>query len=232
LPGIDDGARDLADSVEMARQAERDGVLAVCATPHIRDDHDVLIDELSGRIAALNRELARCGVRTEILPGGEVAEPMLDSLEDDELRKVSLGGGGRWVLLEPGPGRLDDRVSYAVRRLADRGFGAVLAHPERHLADDSPARLAEIVDRGTLVQVTADFLVDPVTRPALLDLAGRGLVHLLGSDSHSSRAGRPVALRAGLQALTAVDRLVPHLRWIAEHGPRAVVRGEAAAPPF
>jgi protein-tyrosine phosphatase len=49
LPGIDDGARDLPDAVEMARQAEADGIAAICATPHIRADHAVHIEELPGR---------------------------------------------------------------------------------------------------------------------------------------------------------------------------------------
>ena len=37
----------------MARQAEADGIEAVCATPHIRHDHDVRIEELAGRVAAV-----------------------------------------------------------------------------------------------------------------------------------------------------------------------------------
>jgi hypothetical protein len=33
LSGVDDGALDLADSVALGRQADRDGVAIVCATP-------------------------------------------------------------------------------------------------------------------------------------------------------------------------------------------------------
>lgn len=39
LPGVDDGAFDVADSIGMARQAAHVGIAAVCATPHIRQDH-------------------------------------------------------------------------------------------------------------------------------------------------------------------------------------------------
>lgn len=49
LPGLDDGAGDFDDSVAMARQATADGIEAVCATPLIRHDHDVRIEELAGR---------------------------------------------------------------------------------------------------------------------------------------------------------------------------------------
>ena len=59
LPGVDDGALDLEDSVAMARRAQREGIGTVCATPHIRADHDVRIGEIAGRAAALGEELAR-----------------------------------------------------------------------------------------------------------------------------------------------------------------------------
>ncbi len=62
LPGVDDGALDEADSVAMARAALRDGVRAICATPHIRHDHDVRIGELAGRAARLQAALDRAGV--------------------------------------------------------------------------------------------------------------------------------------------------------------------------
>jgi protein-tyrosine phosphatase len=54
LPALDDGARDLEDALAMARQAERDGIAVICATPHIRHDHDVRIAELPARVDALN----------------------------------------------------------------------------------------------------------------------------------------------------------------------------------
>lgn len=40
LPGIDDGAPDLADSIAMATQGAEDGIAVICATPHIRHRAD------------------------------------------------------------------------------------------------------------------------------------------------------------------------------------------------
>ncbi|HEX9968424.1 MAG TPA: CpsB/CapC family capsule biosynthesis tyrosine phosphatase, partial [Solirubrobacterales bacterium] len=73
LPRLDDGARDLDDSVGMARQAAEDGIEAVCATPHIRHDHDVRIPEVADRVAALNERLREEAIPVEILTGGEVS---------------------------------------------------------------------------------------------------------------------------------------------------------------
>src|SRR5688500_15462578 len=110
LPGVDDGALDERDSLAMAAQADRDGIALICATPHIRRDHDVRIDELAERVARLNDAFAAAGRTVRVTTGGEVAEPIVDELTDDELRRCSLGGGGRWVLLEPAAGPLGDRT--------------------------------------------------------------------------------------------------------------------------
>jgi protein-tyrosine phosphatase len=231
LPGIDDGARDMDDAVAMARQAAADGIEAICATPHIRHDHDVRIGELPERIAAVREALRAAGVPVEVLPGGEVAETALDGLDEGELGAVALGAG-RWILLEPRPGPLSDHLDAAVAHLDEAGFRAIVAHPERHAAADIGDRLRGLVDRGALVQVTADYLVRPETGPVLLELADAGLVHLLGSDAHSSRAGRPVRLSAALERLRTVERVRGQLDWVARAGPSAIVSGESLEPPF
>ena len=107
LPGIDDGALDLEDSVAMARIAAADGIDVIAATPHIRHDHDVRIAELARRVEEVNAELRRADVPVTIVSGGEVAETALDGLDEEELRTVSLAGAG-WILLEPRPGPLGD----------------------------------------------------------------------------------------------------------------------------
>jgi len=229
LPALDDGARDLDDALGMARQAQADGIAAVCATPHLRHDHAVEIPSLPGRVAALQEDLDARGITVRILPGGELAQTAADELGDAELRAITLGGAGGWVLLEPAPGPIDAQLLASVRRLAARGQRCVIAHPERHAGPDFEAHLAALAAAGCLIQWTAAFAVAPDARDYLLGLARRGLVHLLGSDAHSSRAGRPVALAGAFAALRdALD--ADAVRWIAEAAPAAIVRGDAPPP--
>ncbi len=232
LPGVDDGARDLDDSLAMARQAAGDGIGTVCATPHIRHDHDVVIGELAERVAALNHELSAHGIPVEVARGGEVAEAALDGLTPGELRAVSLGGTGRWVLLEPAPGRLSDSLLARVEDLRGRGAGAVIAHPERHWGEDMFDRLEAMVERGALMQVTAAALENPASERPMLELAERGLVHLVASDAHSSHFGRPLTMSGAVARLEGVSRVGPHLDWIAREAPEAIVRGLDVEPPF
>lgn len=231
LPAIDDGAADLADSVAMARQAAADGVEVVCATPHIRHDHDVRIEELADRVDALNEELRRQEVPVRVARGGEVAETALAGLDATELAQVALDGG-RWVLLEPAPGPLSSTLEAAVDSLAAAGMGALVAHPERHLSGDLFERLESLIERGALVQATAEYLAHPETAPGMATMAERGLIHVLGSDAHSAAFGRVAELSAGLEALATTEPAASHLDWISHEAPTAILAGEHLQPPF
>jgi len=230
LPGIDDGAQDMDDSVAMAEQAAADGIEIVCATPHIRHDHDVRINELDERVSELNAELARRGLPVRVVGAGEVAETIVDGLSDPELHEVSIGG--HWVLLEPAPGPLSDTLVGAADVLRSRGYRSLIAHPERHPGADMREILARLVGRRCLVQATAALVAEGDAAEALVDLARTGLVHVLGSDAHSGSYGRPVRLTPALERLHAVPELRPHLDWIARQAPAAILAGEDTQPPL
>jgi protein-tyrosine phosphatase len=230
LPDVDDGALDLRDSAGMARQAAADGIQAICATPHIRHDHDVRIHEVAGRVGALNVHQEE-GVPVVVMQGGEVAETAVEDLSDEELSRVSLGGGG-WILLEPIPGPLGDSLSRRVEHLAERGHRALIAHPERHLSEDMFERIAGMVSAGALVQATADFFLRERMAVGMRALAEAGLIHVLSSDAHSSHGGRPVHLAAAFEKLREIEPLTPHVEWMAETAPQAIVEGEPLDVPF
>ncbi len=232
LPGLDDGAASLADAVAMGRQAAASGITQICATPHIRHDHDVKIFELTDRIALVADALVEDECPVQILPGGEVAETIVEHLTDDELHAVSLGAAGHWILLEPAPGPLTDSLDQTVQRLERRGFRSLIAHPERHLSHDLIDRLVTLVRDGALVQVTAATMAEHPASIGMRMLAEAGVVHVLGSDSHSAHAGRPVDLSMGVDVLAAIPATRPYLDWIAHEAPAAIVSGHDVEPPF
>jgi protein-tyrosine phosphatase len=231
LPGVDDGSLDLEDSLGMGRQAAADGIEAICATPHIRHDHDVRIEEVADRVERLNAALRDNGVPVRVMQGGEVAETAVEGLSEEELGRVTLGGGG-WILLEPAPGPLSDSLGRRVEHLAQRGHRALIAHPERHVSADMYARIASLVAAGALVQATADFFLREHTAVGMRALAEAGLVHVLSSDAHSSHGGRPVHMREAFERLAEIESVAPHLEWMRETGPRAIVEGNSLEVPF
>ncbi len=215
----------------MTRVAADDGIRVIAATPHIRHDHDVRISQLPTLVIELNDAIAQEGIPVEIVTGGEVAETALTGLDDETLGSVSLGGRG-WVLLEPKPGPLADSLIDAVEHLRERGFRALIAHPERHPSEELRERIAELIEHGALIQATAAYLVAGPAREGMLSLARDGLIHVLGSDAHSSHGGRPARLSEGIAALEEVETLTPHLGWIVTEAPAAILQGEYPEPPY
>lgn len=231
LPGVDDGALDVEDSLGLARQAVNDGIERVCATPHIRHDHDVRIEEVAGRVEALNARLREEGLPVTVLSGGEVAETAVEGLSEEELARVALGAG-RWILLEPAPGPLSDTLPARVAHLAERGHRALIAHPERHLSADMHERIAALVAAGALVQATADFFLREGTAEGMRALAEVGLVHVLASDAHSSHGGRPLHMAGAFGVLAGIEAVAPHIEWMRDTAPRAIVEGDEVVLPF
>jgi protein-tyrosine phosphatase len=231
LPALDDGALDLRDSLAMGRQAAEDGIEAICATPHIRHDHDVRIEQLADRVEAVNRGLRDEGLPVTVLQGGEVAETAVEDLSEEELGRVRLGRG-RWILLEPAPGPLGDTLLRRVEHLAERGHRALIAHPERHLSADMYERIAALIAAGALVQATADFFLRERTADGMRSLAEAGLIHVLSSDAHSSLGGRPVRMSEPFAVLGGIESIAPHVEWMRETAPRAIVEGKELQLPF
>jgi protein-tyrosine phosphatase len=233
LPGLDDGATDQAESVEMARLAAADGVRVMVATPHIREDFHVPIGEIAGRVASLNGELDREGIPLRVVPGGEVAVTRLELLDDADLGKVSLGGDSRHLLVETPYGSVPSSFDEALFRLALRGFTALIAHPERSATfQRRPERVARMVERGALVQVTASALSGGWDRRAeeySWRLLEDGLVHVLASDVH--HAGGSRASLAEARDLLAERELGELAEWLTAEAPARLLDGRPPGEP-
>src|SRR4051794_17577162 len=99
LPGIDDGARDLSDSLAMARVAVDGGVEQIVATPHVSGTYQNDPLGFAERVAAVQAALDDAGVPLRVHTGAEISHSMFHDLSEDALRACALGGG-KWLLLE------------------------------------------------------------------------------------------------------------------------------------
>jgi protein-tyrosine phosphatase len=225
LAGLDDGARTLDESYEMARVAVAEGVTVVAATPHVREDFPTSARVMEEAVAELNSDLATNEIDLEILPGGEVDLEWLTTMSEDDQRRFSIAQNGRYLLVElplvGWPLSLETQI-FALRSV---GVTPLLAHPERNSeVQANPSVVERLVRGGARVQVTAASLDGRLGRRAsqacrrLLDL---GLVHVLASDAHA-----PDVRRGGLaQAVAALrdDGLARYLTWDV---PAAIVAGD------
>ena len=143
---------------------------------------------------ALRRE--RVPLRVEL--GGELGHGMVGRLSQAELELIAVGPPqARWLLLETPFAGIDQDFRAAAEELRERGFGLVLAHPERSVGGVNALR-PEIA-RGALAQVNAASLTGDngaEAREAARRLVTGGMAALLASDAHSER--RPPALGRGV----------------------------------
>ncbi|MCB9011934.1 MAG: tyrosine protein phosphatase [Actinobacteria bacterium] len=235
LPGIDDGPGVVADAIAMAQAAVEAGITTTICTPHMIAQYPNLPEDVVSGVDAFRAELASAGVELEIVPGGEISMDWLPRMSDDAVRAATLGGNGRWILLEVPFRGWPIHLPAMLTDLEIRGFGVVLAHPERNSSvQASPDRMREIVGRGALVQLTASsFTGDhgPRARQAAEALLRNGMAHFLASDAHSA-TWRPPELLPGLEAAAdAIDSTSDALRWMVDDGPRALLAGGAIRPP-
>ena len=203
LHGLDDGARDLEDGLEIARAAVADGIESIAATPHVRDDYPTTPAQMSAAVAELREALRAASVPLEVHTGGEIALNRLKLLSPEALREFSLAGS-RYLLLEfPYSGWPLD-LPTRIFELQAAGFVPVLAHPERSPeVIAAPERLAPLVTGGALVQVTAASLDGRLGRRAQrsgLALVRLGLAHLVASDAHGPSI-RGVGMSAAAEAI-------------------------------
>lgn len=201
------------------------------ATPHLDLLHGVQPDAIASAVAAIQEELDRAGIALLVLPGAEVSTERLPELTDADLAAAALGGGG-WLLLEC-PFTTPVRLEAAVNDLQQRGFGVLLAHPERSsgLRMD-PAQLVRLVEMGALTSVTASSFsgrFGDTVRQFALTLLERGLVHNVASDTHDPTR-RPPGVDEGLSAAGRRLEIGPaDRRYLLSRVPHALISG--AVPP-
>ncbi|HEY5479577.1 MAG TPA: CpsB/CapC family capsule biosynthesis tyrosine phosphatase [Gaiellaceae bacterium] len=223
LPGIDDGARSLEESVEVALAAARDGTTVMAATPHVRDDFPTAVTTMERLVLELSQILREKGVELQLLGGAEIAIQNLQALDSDELRRFGLGGNPHYLLVEFPYLGWPLSLATEIWNLTQRGITPVIAHPERNPQVQQDTRqMAPLVAAGALVQLTAasvDGRLGRRCRKAAEELIAAGNAHLIASDAHW-----PGLRRAGTSGAAAALREPELAHWLTQGVPEAIVR--------
>ena len=206
LPGVDDGPSSIEESVALAAAAAAEGTRTIVATPHVNPTCPTDVRTLPDRVAEVAERVRRERVRIRVICGAELSHEMVGSLSQAELELIAHWPvGRRWILLEASLAGLDDEFTKAAEELRGRGFGVVVAHPERSLVNFHAGwRVLEYeLAAGSAMQVNAWSVAglygDRVRINAfrLLHAAPRVAI---ASDAHGLE--RMPALRMALDALT------------------------------
>jgi protein-tyrosine phosphatase len=229
LHGVDDGPSDLASSLELARAAIADGTDTVVATPHVRSDLGVTdAHELRDRVQELRGELMAAGVGLEIRCGAELGHDIVGQLGQDELDLLAQGpAGARWLLVETPFEGIGPDFHAATTELRERGFGVVVAHPERSAdaeLDDARGLRRELA-AGARAQLNAQSLTGEHgegAQRAAWELIEGALVSVVASDAHGPT--RPPSLSLAEKALVDGGVTPWRARAMIDAGPRRLLK--------
>lgn len=200
LPGIDDGAKDLAQSVQMARMAVADGIRILACTPHITPGvYDNSGPMIRGAVEDLAATLFDLDIDLYLLAGADVhiAPNLVEGLRSGRVLTIA---DSRYFLFEPPHHVAPPRLEEVAAELRRAGYVPVLTHPERFSWIESHySSIVRLFGAGVWMQLTAasitgDFGGGPrYWAERMLD---DGLVHIIASDAHSTGRRRPCLSRA------------------------------------
>ncbi len=228
LPAVDDGPRDDAEALALARAALADGTGRIVATPHVCE---VIVEELPERVPALQALLQRVGVPLEVLTGGELGAEDVAGLTDTQLEILAQGPPeDRWLLLEAPLIPVRREYAEAAEELRSRGYAVLVGHPERSpgfTLEDAEAHVA----RGSVLQINASSLTGLHGRSArtrALALADSGLPFVVASDAHSPE--RPPLLTPAARALADAGHDPALVELVVDTGPELLLAEGLAEP--
>lgn len=184
VPGVDDGSRDMRESLAMLAAAKKAGIDHIVCTPHCRDakfDYDLVIRQYD----RLYEQAARQGI--EMTLGFEVHWGKLAEYGIDQAPRLRIEGTDL-ILIEFSVASLPVNWQRIIYGLQGEGLTVIVAHPERYRPIQKNLDIAfELKEMGCLLQLSSNFVeggrLSPGRKTAL-ELLRAGLVDYVASDAH------------------------------------------------
>jgi protein-tyrosine phosphatase len=196
LFGVDDGAVDLQQSMELLAMARENGTTAVVMTPHHRGRFRKNTAEfLRQRFAQLQEQVKNEIPDMKLYLGNEAAHERELGDKVAEGRVLSLNDSN-YVLLEFDFNSSRIQVMEETMSLIGSGYTPIIAHAERYDIFHKNKKLAEeLLYVGALIQLNADSILGKcgfATKRVCHRLLKKGMVHFVASDAHDVKERPPV----------------------------------------
>lgn len=187
IPGIDDGAKTIEDSLEMIEAMMNFGYKKVITTPHVMSDHyRNTPDTILGGLKRVKAAVQEKGWEIEI---EAAAEYNIDADFEEKIdKKEILTFGDNYILVEMPFFQEPTNLKDILFKLQTEEYRVVLAHVERypfwHKCFD---KIVEMHDRGIYLQLNINSLTGfygPEVKKVAEQCVNEGIISLLGSDCH------------------------------------------------
>jgi len=238
VPGVDDGARTVDETLDSVERMTREGIRKIITTPHLDGSLSRSWPRLNRRLTSVSEAFERAAEavarhfpEVEFRRGHEVMLDVPDpDLSDPRLRLAD----SRFVLVEWPRLHLPPGTPMVLQRLVDGGVRPVVAHPERYVGVN-----LDVVwswrEAGAFMQVNyGTFLgrYGTAAETLAIRLLRRGWVDVLASDSHGRSSQGTIRMEAS-QRIAAIggERV---LQYLSRTNPRRIMRDElpVAVPPL
>lgn len=203
LPGVDDGAETIEDSIALLEQEKANGVSSVVLTPHFYpavhsfDEH---YEKCKNAFDQL-KEAIKDKDLPEIFLGFEV-QYFSGISRSDKLDKLCFEGTNILLLEIPFLDPLTENMINEIIKLdMEIGLSVIIAHIERYSKERLYKKLLKAVsDKHAKAQISSDFITDNHIKKTVYKLLKNNLVDYIASDVHSVK-DRPVLLSEALRNL-------------------------------
>ncbi|MBR3817967.1 MAG: hypothetical protein IKJ41_02360 [Clostridia bacterium] len=191
LPGFDDGADNIEESLRMARIAAGGGTKAIIVTPHsnIPDSYQNYLDKFYvDTFKELKAKIKEQKIPLEIYPGHEIFATD-DIIEPIKRKRLLTLCGSDYPLVEFGFRERSESVYQKLQILVAEGLTPIIAHPERYafVFENGSAPLI-LKKMGCLLQVNKGSLKNKFGSNAYdvsQALIRREVADFVASDAHS-----------------------------------------------
>lgn len=190
LWGLDDGAKEMEESLLMAEMSAECGVKRIAATAHAnlpRQNHRKFLAHYQKKLEEFCRALEKQDIPLQICPGMELLadEHLPERLDKGELLTLNHS---RYILVEFARNAAGSWVWQILKEAMARGYIPILAHPERYrCVKDHPERLYPWYEEGVLMQINAGSLLGHFGREAKHTahwMLRHCLAGIMASDAH------------------------------------------------
>lgn len=229
LSGLDDGPKDISESLHMCELCIKDGIETVVATPHtLNGVYNNSRETIMRSVEHLRTELAVRNMKLNILPGADVFMAAHLFAQMDQGAVMTINDAGRFMLIEPARFSPPTHLRQTVFELKRRGVTPIITHPERNeQLMNSPAVLFDCVMGGALIQITAGSITDRFGRSArkhARTLIKHRMAHIVASDSHNTHSRRPglSEARQEISRLTSPEEASKMF----DQRPRCIIEGD------
>lgn len=195
LPGIDDGAKDNKESIDMINEEIAQGCKGIIVTPHyyaktsISDFRDKRQEAFEKMCQSMDAQGLSKFI-PNICLGAEVA--YYSGMSTDKGLESLCMGHSEYMLLEMPFSKWSPRVLREVKELiSTRNITPIIAHIERFLTFNDMATIDQLIDQEVVVQVNAGNFTHFGTRRTGMKLLTNGVMRAIGSDTHNTSSRKP-----------------------------------------